>query len=143
MSPGPTMSQVLQVGLKEDLSKLTFMTSALATVFGVPNCRLTRCGYTGEDGVEVSTYVCVCRFFHASGQLVLYYNLCLIDSFLKKEKEEKKGCIGNQFCGVPQFSAGPVPHHSLCQPKACARPQMSVIAWTVCYFFLTSVCNSY
>lgn len=47
------MSQVLQEGLKEDLSKLTFMSSTLATVFGVPDCRITRCGYTGEDGVEV------------------------------------------------------------------------------------------
>lgn len=47
------MAQVLQGGLKEDLSKLTFMTSTLATVFGVPDCRVTRCGYTGEDGVEV------------------------------------------------------------------------------------------
>lgn len=90
MSPGPTMSQVLQAGLKEDLSKLTFMTSALATVFGVPDCRLTRCGYTGEDGVEVSTYVCACRFFHASGQLVLYYNLCLMDSVFIKKKKKKK-----------------------------------------------------
>lgn len=89
MSPGPTMSQVLQAGLKEDLSKLTFMTSALATVFGVPDCRLTRCGYTGEDGVEVSTYVCACRFFHASGQLVLYYNLCLMDSVFIKKKKKK------------------------------------------------------
>uniref|UniRef100_A0A8C9Y0Z8 Aminomethyltransferase n=1 Tax=Sander lucioperca TaxID=283035 RepID=A0A8C9Y0Z8_SANLU len=51
---GPSMSQVLQEGLKEDLSKLTFMTSTLATVFGIPGCRVTRCGYTGEDGVEVS-----------------------------------------------------------------------------------------
>ncbi|XP_061592594.1 aminomethyltransferase, mitochondrial [Cololabis saira] len=51
---GPTMSRVLQEGLKDDLSKLTFMSSALATVFGVPHCRVTRCGYTGEDGVEIS-----------------------------------------------------------------------------------------
>lgn len=51
---GPAMAQVLQGGLKEDLSKLTFMTSTLTTVFGVPDCRVTRCGYTGEDGVEVS-----------------------------------------------------------------------------------------
>ncbi|CAL8251354.1 unnamed protein product [Arctogadus glacialis] len=51
---GPSMARVLQAGMKEDLSKLTFMTSALATVFGVPDCRVTRCGYTGEDGVEIS-----------------------------------------------------------------------------------------
>ncbi|CAL8259752.1 unnamed protein product [Gadus morhua 'NCC'] len=51
---GPSMARVLQSGMKEDLSKLTFMTSALATVFGVPDCRVTRCGYTGEDGVEIS-----------------------------------------------------------------------------------------
>uniref|UniRef100_A0A667XPI6 Aminomethyltransferase n=1 Tax=Myripristis murdjan TaxID=586833 RepID=A0A667XPI6_9TELE len=51
---GPSMSRVLQAGLKEDLGKLTFMTSTLATVFGVPGCRVTRCGYTGEDGVEIS-----------------------------------------------------------------------------------------
>lgn len=47
------MAQVLQAGVKEDLSKLTFMTSTLTTMFGIPNCRVTRCGYTGEDGVEV------------------------------------------------------------------------------------------
>ncbi|XP_037540906.1 aminomethyltransferase, mitochondrial [Nematolebias whitei] len=51
---GPTMSRVLQEGLKDDLSKLTFMTSTLTSVFGIPGCRLTRCGYTGEDGVEIS-----------------------------------------------------------------------------------------
>ncbi|TNN61815.1 Aminomethyltransferase, mitochondrial [Liparis tanakae] len=51
---GPSMAQVLQEGLREDLTKLTFMTSNLATVFGIPGCRVTRCGYTGEDGVEIS-----------------------------------------------------------------------------------------
>lgn len=53
VSAGPSMAQVLQAGVKDDLSKLTFMTSALTSVFGIPNCRVTRCGYTGEDGVEV------------------------------------------------------------------------------------------
>lgn len=47
------MAQVLQAGLPDDLTKLTFMTSTATTVFGVPGCRVTRCGYTGEDGVEV------------------------------------------------------------------------------------------
>lgn len=51
---GPSMARVLQEGLSDDLSKLTFMTSTLATVFGIKDCRVTRCGYTGEDGVEIS-----------------------------------------------------------------------------------------
>ena len=53
---GPKMAEALQPGVNVDLSKLTFMTSTLATVFGVPDCRITRCGYTGEDGVEVSHF---------------------------------------------------------------------------------------
>ncbi|XP_033744875.1 aminomethyltransferase, mitochondrial-like [Pecten maximus] len=51
---GPKMAQVLQTGMNIDLSTLPFMTNTLTTVFGIPDCRVTRCGYTGEDGVEIS-----------------------------------------------------------------------------------------
>jgi aminomethyltransferase len=37
-----------------NLSKMNFMTGTTATVAGIPNCRVTRCGYTGEDGFEIS-----------------------------------------------------------------------------------------
>ncbi len=47
------MSQVLCQAVSGDLSSLYFMTSAVMEVFGVPGCRVSRCGYTGEDGVEV------------------------------------------------------------------------------------------
>lgn len=51
---GPSAARVLQAGVSDDLSKLPFMSSAVMGVFGVPGCRVTRCGYTGEDGVEIS-----------------------------------------------------------------------------------------
>ena len=51
---GPLMSAILQPHVNIDLSQLYFMTTSEATVCGVPKCRITRCGYTGEDGVEVS-----------------------------------------------------------------------------------------
>ncbi|XP_034666703.1 aminomethyltransferase, mitochondrial [Drosophila subobscura] len=36
------------------LDQLYFMGSMVGTVAGVPSVRITRCGYTGEDGVEMS-----------------------------------------------------------------------------------------
>ena len=36
-----------------DIDELYFMQTRELTVAGVP-CRVTRCGYTGEDGVEIS-----------------------------------------------------------------------------------------
>lgn len=42
----------LAPGLKVD--HMNFMTSTTATIAGIPNCRITRCGYTGEDGFEIS-----------------------------------------------------------------------------------------
>lgn len=51
---GPQMKEVLQAGVKFDMSKFPFMCTTESEVFGVEGCRVTRCGYTGEDGVEIS-----------------------------------------------------------------------------------------
>lgn len=51
---GPAMVKVLQPGLDFHLSELPFMTTTSTTVYGIPGCQVTRCGYTGEDGVEIS-----------------------------------------------------------------------------------------
>ncbi|KRX19515.1 Aminomethyltransferase, mitochondrial [Trichinella nelsoni] len=48
------MIKVVQAGVKYDMRCLIFMSSVVTSVFDIPNCRLSRCGYTGEDGVEIS-----------------------------------------------------------------------------------------
>lgn len=37
-----------------NLVNMPFMTGTTATVAGIKNCRVTRCGYTGEDGFEIA-----------------------------------------------------------------------------------------
>lgn len=51
--PGPKAAHVLQGGVDGDLSQLTFMNGVTTKVFGIKDVRITRCGYTGEDGFEV------------------------------------------------------------------------------------------
>jgi len=52
---GPEAAAVVAAAAPSiDMSKLAFMTSVVARVGDVEGCRITRCGYTGEDGVEIS-----------------------------------------------------------------------------------------
>lgn len=51
---GPKAAQALQKLSNVDLSQLYFMNSTVGEVAGVQCCRITRCGYTGEDGFEIS-----------------------------------------------------------------------------------------
>lgn len=50
---GPTAATVLQSLVNFDLQTLKFMYSVKTEVLGSP-IRISRCGYTGEDGFEIS-----------------------------------------------------------------------------------------
>jgi len=37
-----------------NLDTMGFMSTCTTTVAGIPDIRVTRCGYTGEDGFEIA-----------------------------------------------------------------------------------------
>ena len=51
---GPGAASVLQRLVKPDLSRMNFMIAHTMDVAGIADCNVTRCGYTGEDGFEIS-----------------------------------------------------------------------------------------
>jgi len=51
---GPKAVEALQKLTEVDLTTLYFMNTIVGNVGGVEGCRITRCGYTGEDGFEIS-----------------------------------------------------------------------------------------
>ncbi|XP_053209734.1 aminomethyltransferase, mitochondrial-like [Panonychus citri] len=51
---GPEAANCLQSHVDCDLNSLYFMYSTIGSIAGVADCRITRCGYTGEDGFELS-----------------------------------------------------------------------------------------
>lgn len=51
---GPLAAKALQTGVDYDLNNLKFMQNVVTTVHGIGGCIVTRCGYTGEDGFEIS-----------------------------------------------------------------------------------------
>ncbi|PVD24324.1 hypothetical protein C0Q70_14804 [Pomacea canaliculata] len=56
---GPRMKEIVQPVVNFDLSSLPFMSTHVGEVCGVHNCRITRCGYTGEDGISIPSVAVV------------------------------------------------------------------------------------
>lgn len=54
-TPIPLLRSSVQTLMPDgvDVTKMLFMTGIDTTVAGIEGCRVTRCGYTGEDGYEV------------------------------------------------------------------------------------------
>ena len=50
---GPKMMNLLQPLVDFDMKAMPFMTTRMTTIAGIGDVRVTRCGYTGEDGVEI------------------------------------------------------------------------------------------
>lgn len=51
---GPEAARVLQTLTEIDLNNIEFMNTTDTNIQGVGTCQVTRCGYTGEDGFEIS-----------------------------------------------------------------------------------------
>mmetsp|Transcript_44510 Transcript_44510/g.93382 ORF Transcript_44510/g.93382 Transcript_44510/m.93382 type:complete len:418 (-) Transcript_44510:87-1340(-) len=53
---GPGAAEAVQKILPSgfDLTSMAFMTGVDTTLDGIDGCRITRCGYTGEDGFEIA-----------------------------------------------------------------------------------------
>ena len=66
---GPKVVSLLEM---LGISSLPFMSSAVVDVCGVKSCRITRCGYTGEDGVEVlhNLYTYKCMYMYNIRMLI-------------------------------------------------------------------------
>lgn len=59
---GPGAMKVLQPLVSCNLTELMFMSSVYASICNIENCRITRCGYTGEDGFEISVPAAKSKF---------------------------------------------------------------------------------
>jgi aminomethyltransferase len=51
---GPSSESILSKFVNDDISKMPFMTSKEMNINGIKGCYVSRCGYTGEDGFEIS-----------------------------------------------------------------------------------------